>query len=108
MQELIITIIGFASAIIGAIITYILSKRKKKAEAQTSELNNVEKAIKIWRELTNDLKNELDAVKLCYHQMEGKYDELELENKRLTKRLDILTIENANLKKLIENNHDNI
>ena len=48
---------------ITAIITYFLTRRKylvdvkkAKAEAKGNEIDNVEKAVKIWRELTEDLK----------------------------------------------------
>ena len=46
-----------------ALITYLLTRRKylvdvkkAKAEAKGNEIDNVEKAVKIWRELTEDLK----------------------------------------------------
>jgi len=39
-----------------SILTFIFTKRKYSAETATSELDNVEKAAKIWRELSEDLR----------------------------------------------------
>ncbi len=40
-------------------ITWLITRRKNTAEAESSELDNVEKAIKIWRELSTDLETRL-------------------------------------------------
>jgi predicted RNase H-like nuclease (RuvC/YqgF family) len=56
MTELLLIIIPSAMS---SAITWLITRRKNTAEAESSELDNVEKAIKIWRELSTDLETRL-------------------------------------------------
>lgn len=63
----------------GAVATtlaYLFGKKKTKAEIQKTELDSVEKAISIWRNLAQDFKKEVDELR-------GQITELRAENKIL-------------------------
>lgn len=68
MNDLFILIITpILSAITTGSITYIFTvkqmRKKATAEAKGAELDNVEKAVKIWRELSEKLNIEVDDLK---------------------------------------------
>jgi hypothetical protein len=45
-----------------------VSRKKAKEEAKTTELDNVEKAVKIWRDLSEDLSDKLKVLtEKCDH-----------------------------------------
>lgn len=77
---------------------------KMKAEVKTTELDNVQDAIKIWRETTEKLREELNATHSAFN---GQIESLRKEIVRLTnvqnkilKLLDKITSEN--LDKMVE------
>lgn len=45
-------------------------RRKNKAEAQSSELDNVKKAIEIWRELAQNLEKEIEELRAKIEMIE--------------------------------------
>ena len=55
----------FIAVIAGALssfVTYIIARRKTLAEAQGSEIDNVQKAIAVWRELAENLEAKVDKL----------------------------------------------
>jgi len=55
----------FIAVIAGALssfVTYIIARRKTVAEAQGSEIDNVQKAIAVWRELAENLEAKVDKL----------------------------------------------
>ena len=115
MNEVIITIItalltgGFSS-----LITVRFSRQKAKAEAvlaessvKTSELDNVQEAVKIWREMAESLKSELNQSRDDYKNITSEIESLRKEiahltciNSKIMKLLDKITPEN--LEKMVE------
>ena len=73
---------------ITALTTWIFSRRKYKAETQTNELDNVEKAARIWRELSEDLEK----------RMKEEIRELRNENTTIQDQFTIVLAENKALK----------
>lgn len=78
-----------------------------KATAESTELDNVDKAIKIWREMAEQLKNELHDSRSKYVEIGVQVDELRKEVNKLTcasnkilKMLDKIT--HDNLEKVVE------
>lgn len=108
----------------GFILTFItLKSAKKKANAEadnaaaqvkTTELDNVQEAIKIWREMAEGLKNELEGYKNSHGEMTKELDALRKEVKKLTainskilNLLDKLTPENMDeIKSKIKEIHE--
>ena len=82
----------------GFVVTFITLRSQKKeaaaraqkavAEARTDEIQNVESAIKIWREMAESLS--------------GKYDEVSLQVERLTREVTRLTNINSRILKLLD------
>lgn len=66
------------TALVGAGITWFFGRPKEKAELQTSELDNVDKAVKIYREMIEDLGKQLS--KAIAELNEAKTTIKELEN----------------------------
>lgn len=97
MTELITSAI---STVITALITFIFTRRKyltevKKAdkEIDSSEIDNVEKAIRIWRQLSEDIKIRLTQ----------DIEELRQENLKTRDKLNTLTRENHALRHQMTN-----
>lgn len=78
-------IFSAATSAITAIITWYAARRKNKAETHISELDAVERAVKVWRELGEGLQQ--------------KYEELHVEVERLRNEVRSLRDENKQLKK---------
>lgn len=77
----------FISAVTGT-ITWYSARRKNNAQAENSELDNVGKAITIWRELSEDMEK----------RFKEQVDELKKENCTLQQRVTIVMKENEELK----------
>lgn len=86
IEVLLTAVAGF----IGNLIGKKTERKKARAELDGIELDNVGKAVKIWKELSEVLQ--------------AKVDELIDEIHELRKEIEILRIENATLKKTLENN----
>lgn len=96
----------------GFLITFLnlKSERKKaaseakgaEATAEGTELDNVEKAIKIWREMAESLKLELEASRKNYDEVARQVEALRKEVQKLN------TISQRILKKLDKITHDNL
>lgn len=88
------------SAAITALVTFIFTRRKyltdvKKvdAEVDSSEIDNVDKAIRIWRQLSEDIKVRLTQ----------DIEELRQENLKTREKLNLLTRENHALRHQMTN-----
>tara|TARA_Y100000768_G_C23778970_1_gene587037 strand:+ start:204 stop:548 length:345 start_codon:yes stop_codon:yes gene_type:complete len=93
----------------GGFTGWFFTRRHKRAQAKGTELDNVEKATAIWRELAEDLKSEVHKMREKQSYVLDKQDELIVENKRLTyeitkleKKVQALTRENKKLRELLE------
>lgn len=115
MTDLLYTIIPALTGIITFILTrhkYAEEVAKAKAEARGNEIDNVDKAVAIWRQLTEDLKarfeadiaelraantamkeqlskvlHENNSMTLQMASLEKELRETKLENKKLTEQL---------------------
>lgn len=67
----------------GAFFGWLFGRRKQKAEAQSSELENVEKAVAIWRQIASDLEGKFTALQTEVNQLRKEVLKLEMENERL-------------------------
>ncbi|MBV5336902.1 MAG: hypothetical protein J0653_02625 [Deltaproteobacteria bacterium] len=97
------TIIGFLAPVISALAAYVFARRKNVADAQASELDNVDKAVTIWRKLAEqleaNLKCEMDSLRRANAELREQIDKLSEENSELRKKMKTLDQEN---RKLIE------
>ena len=68
--------------------------KKAVAEAQTDEIRNVEAAIKIWREIAQDMADNYERVSKQVEGLSKEVKRLRTSNNRIAKLLDTITPEN--------------
>lgn len=89
--------------ILTAIVAWFLARRKNSAEAQGTELDNIDKAATIWRNLSEQLESRLNCEIQSLRKDNGELKELvnklSGENEELERKMKALASEN---KKLIE------
>ena len=71
------------SAAGAALVTWFFSRKKQKTEVESSEIDNVEKAITIWRQIASDLEGKFSALQTQVYDLQKRVLTLELENQRL-------------------------
>src|SRR5690625_247802 len=84
-SELIIT--ALSSGALSSYITWAQTKRKNVAEAQTNEIDNLDKALGYYREIIEDMRkrhaDDIDVMKQTLSRFELQIKVLEKENKAL-------------------------
>ena len=73
----------FASA-----ITWVFGRKKAQVEVEAGEITNVQEAIKIWREMANDMKQEVAELKIKVETLTTEIHNLRTENIELRSKLD--------------------
>lgn len=99
----------FGGGFVGSFLTVRAQRKKATAEAkgaeanaESTELDNVEKAIKIWREMAESLKSELTASN-------AKYEAVAKQVEALRRDVRKLNCTNRKILDLLENiSHDNL
>lgn len=106
----------FGGGFLVSLVTLKASRKKADAEVKTTELDNVQEAVKIWREMAESLKSELESYKANQNNMTMQLEGLRKEvaklssiNNKMVKLLDKITPENLEqmveqIKKIHENN----
>lgn len=105
-----------SGGLIVTLVTLRSTKQKASAEAKGSELDNIQDAISIWREMATNLRQELSQSKDDYKSVSIQLENLRKEVAKLTringqmvKLLDKITPENLEtmiqqIKSIHENN----
>jgi len=86
------------SAAVASGITWLFTRRKTTAEAQHSELDNVEKAVAIWRGISTDLEAQFNALEQRVTTMQLEIIKLQIENEKLEAENKVLREQVAELK----------
>jgi hypothetical protein len=76
-KELLVALIGLITAVLSGSLTYIWTRRKYMVETKSTELDNIEKAVSIWRNLTQKLEEGQAALKLEVDQLHKQMKDLE-------------------------------
>lgn len=92
MGDIIIAVLS--SGAVTGLVGWILARRKNTADAQKSELDVVEQAIKIWREMTEDLKKEVEASRAENAVLRKEIAKLRCTNEKIVKALERINAEN--------------
>ena len=71
------------SAAGSSIVTYFATRKKQNTEIKTSELDNVEKAVAIWRGIASDLEGKFTAMQHQFAELQKSNFELQFEVRRL-------------------------
>ena len=76
MEQIIISIIT-------AGVGYIFGYKKNKADIEGSQLDNLEKSIRIYQVVIDDLSKKVEELSIHIVRLEATIDSLKQENKRL-------------------------
>ena len=76
MEQIIITIVT-------GVIGYIVGYKKNQADIEGSQLDNLEKSIRIYQVVIDDLSKKIEDLTLHVVRLEATIDSLKQENKRL-------------------------
>ena len=75
------------TTLVAAFSGWFFGRRKQTAEAAQSELEAIEKAVTIWREIAQDLKKELGEQSLQIQKLQDEIGTLRRDNARLLTEL---------------------
>ena len=78
-----------STGILGALITWLLGKKKEEALTKASELDNMEKAVRLWREMAEELKKQVDDLSDKVDNLMQEVHSLRLENNELKQTISI-------------------
>ena len=76
-------IIPFVLMVVSSAITFILTRQKNVADIKKTELETVEIAVKIWREMAQDFETKLEQMEDKYNDLLNEVRLLRAENKKL-------------------------
>ena len=87
MSDKVEWIYGTLAALGSSFATWFFTRRKSNADAKGSELENVEKSLKIYREMLTDVKTEFDVARMelgaMREKLAGKYKRVEQLEKEI-------------------------
>lgn len=69
-------LIGTVPAVVTGILTYILSRKKQQQETKSNELDNVQKALEVYRQIIQDLKTDLQETQTKVEELNTYIDEV--------------------------------
>lgn len=81
------TILLFLSNAITGAAAWFVGKRKQQADTDNQVLRNLELAVNLYKNIIDDLKQEIHELNIKIQELEKKVDELHNENKRLKNSL---------------------
>lgn len=88
MEQVIETLLTpIVTTLVGAFSGWFFGRRKQTAEVVQSELEGIEKAVSIWREIAQDLKKELGEQSLQIQKLQDEVSTLRRDNARLLTEL---------------------
>ena len=80
------TIILLISNALTAIAAWAVGKRRSNAETDNQVLRNLELSIGLYKNIIDDLKEEIHSLNIKIQDLEKKVEELYQENKRLKRQ----------------------
>lgn len=78
-------------------IDWFFNRKKVKTEVDSSELDNVEKAITIWRKVAEDMEASMNKLELKIDTLTANNLKLQQEVSKLETKVQTLTRENKKL-----------
>lgn len=99
IEQAIITLVTAVAAYIGG---GWYQKRKAKAGAEKSELENLKDIIVTWREAYADLKQQREEYSQLWADLQAENTRMKIELQTLSEQVKVLQCDNAKLKKEIE------
>ena len=81
------TILLLISNSLTAVAAWFVGRRKQQADTDNQVLRNLELAVNLYKNIIDDLKQEIHELNIKIQELERKVDELHNENKRLKNSL---------------------
>ena len=81
------TILLFLSNAITGLAAWFVGRKRQQAETDNQVLRNLELAVGLYKNIIDDLKEEIHQLNIKIQELEKKVDELHIENKRLKSSL---------------------
>ena len=78
-----------ASNLLTGFAGWFVGRRKSNAETDNQVLKNLELSIGLYKNIIDDLKNEIHELNIKIQHLETKVENLVLENKKLRNKKDI-------------------
>jgi len=79
------TILLFISNALTGSAAWFVSRKRQQAETDNQTLRNLELAVNLYKNIIDDLKQEIHELNVKIQQLEKKVDELHAENIKLKK-----------------------
>ena len=83
------------TAIVG-VVAFVTGRKREKVEVKGSELDNVDKAVRIWQELAETMTNKVEKLTEQVELLTKENQELRLTISRLEDKLDQFDESNQN------------
>ena len=80
-------LILFASNILTGIAAWFVGRKRQQADTDNQVLKNLELSIALYKQIIDDLKEEIRQLNLKIQELEQKVDRLHAENKKLKANL---------------------
>ncbi len=81
------TILLFLSNTITGIAAWFVGRKRQQADTDNQVLRNLELAVGLYKNIIDDLKQEIHQLNIKIQDLEKKVDELHQENKKLKNSL---------------------
>lgn len=78
------------TALVASIATYFSTRKKENVDIQGGELSNTQEAVKIWRELAQDMSDKVKELSDKIDILTAEVHSLKSENSTLKSKLNIL------------------
>jgi peptidoglycan hydrolase CwlO-like protein len=84
----------------GAFVSWLAGRKKENAELQGSELTNTQEAIKIWREMAQEMSDKVKELSDKVDALTQEVHSLKTENSELKNKIGVNGNEPASIKKV--------
>jgi peptidoglycan hydrolase CwlO-like protein len=81
------TLLLFVSNALTAVAGWFVGRKKINAEIENQTLRNLELAVNLYKNIIDDLKQEIHELNIKIQDLEKKVNELHAENKKLKSSL---------------------
>jgi predicted RNase H-like nuclease (RuvC/YqgF family) len=77
------------TGIIGAFVSWLVGRKKENVEVQGSEITNTQEAIKIWREMAQEMSDKVKELGEKVDALTQEVHSLRSENSELKSKLEL-------------------
>lgn len=109
MNELIISgIVTVVTTTIGSVVTYLVTRKKYKAEVDNNVISNMDDSLEFYKKLSDDTNKRLDDILKKNNELIASNESLENEVKQLKVTVDDLTVRLSKYEKINSQNKKRI